>query len=385
MHQNIFKLAIVMASGLAACDESPATDSVTNLDETLTWENYSIDPPSGEVLSLLSDSPLLYPTRECRDVDTLDAEIPSESIEIGPDGTEQVCVWENTTGTVPDGNNFNQVAVCDKVFTQAPSWFVEPTQVHESDPSILEDEDYRTESDWVRDQIRSSGCACCHASSIKSGNTSGFDVDAPLVWTDTIENYQLAQMTGLYEEHRNFGFLDPAENHGFSRRDTMFPSTDPERMRDFFVAELERRGVPQSDMDEGERILQSFFSRLTEEPTDCVSPWTGFEDGKIIWNSDGGVRQIYLLREDAMTPGFPPVLDLPDGTLWALYVDPDGEPVLSGEVSLGEIPEGARQIIPADGSTPVLEDGVTYRLFATPDFQLIRELNCTFVHNNSSL
>ena len=70
-------------------------------------------------------------------------------------------------------------------------------------------------------------------------------------------------MTGLYDEHRNFGYLDPSENHGFSRKDTMFPTTDPERMRAFFVSELERRNVPQADLDEGERILQSFF--LSEE------------------------------------------------------------------------------------------------------------------------
>ena len=33
------------------------------------------------------------------------------------------------------------------------------------------------------------------------------------------------------------------------------------------------------------------------------------------------------------SPGFPPILDLPDGTVWALR-QPNGEPVLSGEVAL---------------------------------------------------
>ncbi len=374
-----------MTIGSTGCGQETETGQAEKPEETLTWDNYEIEPPTGEVLKLLNESPLLYPTRECQDLDTLDIDVPPESIEIAEDGTEQVCVWENTTGTVPEGHSFNEVADCDKVFTQAPSWFIKPSQLYESDPALMEDEAYRTESEWVAGQIRSAGCACCHASSIESGNTSGFDVDAPLVWTDTIKNHQLAQMTGLYPEHRNFGYLDPSENHGFSREDTMFPTTDPERMRAFFVSELARRNVPQADQDEGERILQSFFSRLTEAPTECVSPWTGFEEDKIIWPSDGGVRQMYLLEEDALTPGFPPVLDLPDGTVWALYVEPNGDPILSGEVALGDVPEGAKQIIPADGSTPVLEDGVTYRLFATPDFQLIRELNCSFVHNNPPL
>jgi len=375
---------VSMLPSLLSCESE--TEKASNAEaEPLTWENYSIEPPSGDVLSLLTESPLLYPTKECRNLSEIDAEIPADSIEISEDGTEQVCVWENTTGVVPEGLKYIEVGECDKVFTQAPSWFVEPSQLYETDPSIMDDVEYKTESDWVRSQIRSSGCACCHASSSESGNTSGFDIDAPFAWTDTIKNHQLAQMTGLYEEHRNFGYIDPEDNHGFSREDTMFPTTDPVRMRNFFVSELERRNVPQEDLDEGERILQSFFSRLLEEPTECISPWTGIEDGKVIWNSDGGIRQIYLLKEDANTPGFPPLLDLPDGTVWALYVQPDAEPLVSGEIGIGDIPDGTVQFIPEDGSMPVLEDGATYRLFATPDFQLIRELNCTFVYETTSL
>ena len=377
-------LAVLSSTGCDSDSDTGGAVQATDVEEPLTWENYSIEPPTGEVLALLTESPLLYPTKECTDVNDLDVTIPSEAVEISEDGIEQFCVWENTTGTVPEGLQYTQVAECDKVFTQAPSWFVQPTQLFETDPSIMDDEAYKTESDWVRDQIRSSGCACCHSSASESGNTSGFDIDAPFAWTDTIKNHQLAQMTGLYEEHRNFGYLDPAENHGFSREDTMFPTTDPERMRAFFVSELERRNAPQEDYDEGERILQSFFSRLLEEPTECFSPWTGIEDGKIIWDGDGSVRQIYVLKDDAQTPGFPPLLDLPEGTVWALYVNPDGEPIASGDIGIGEIPEGTQQFIPADGTPPQLEEGATYRLFATPDFQLIRELNCSLVHESTS-
>jgi len=114
-----------------------------------------------------------------------------------------------------------------------------------------------------------------------------------------------------------------------------------------------------------------------------VAPWTGIEDGTIIWNSDGGVRQLYLLKEDAVTPGFPPTEDMPVGTVWALYVKPDASPIVSGQVGIGDTPEGTEQVVPVDGVSPELEEGATYRLFATPDFQLIRELNCTFVHTTS--
>ena len=377
----------ISASGLCLLVSVMACDNTDNKDtsEARTWADYSVDPPSGEVLQLLNESPLLYPTKECHSTAQIDHAIPASSIETAADGSEQVCVWENTTGTVPEGMTFTDLADCSKVFTQAPSWFVEPRQVFESDPSILDDSSYREESDWVRDQIRSSGCACCHASSAGSGNTSGFDVDAPQAWTDSIENYQLAMISGIYPEHRFFGALPPDENHGFIRDETMFPSTDSNRMRDFFLSELERRNASQADFDEGERVLQSFFSRLFEAPTQCVSPWTGFEDDKIIWNSEGGVRQIYVLKENAETPGFPPTEDTPVGTVWALYVNPDAEPIGSGQIGLGEKPPGTTQFVPADGSAPVLEHGSTYRLFATPDFQLIRELNCTFVYKNSVL
>lgn len=374
--------ALCLLVCLSGCDDK--TSSTDSSDEN-TWADYSIEAPSGEVYKLLNESPLLYPTKECHPVDGIEQTIPESSIEVSSDGTDQVCVWENTTATVPEGLAFTDIADCSKVFTQAPSWFVEPRQVFESDPSILKDDSYTTEADWVRDQIRSAGCACCHASSVGSGNTSGFDVDAPQVWTDSIENYQLAMISGIYDEHALFGILEPDENHGFVRDDTMFPSTNPDRMRAFFLSELQRRNASQADFDEGERVLQSFFSRLFEEPTECISPWTGIEDDKIIWNSDGGVRQIYLLKENSETPGFPPTEDIPQGTVWALYVNADAEPIQSGQIELGAQPTGTTQFIPADGSKPELEHGSTYRLFATPDFQLIRELNCTFVYKNSIL
>jgi len=368
-----------MILGLLSCDEGKTAESPEN-----TWETYSIEPPSGDVLDLLNESPLLYPIKECRPVESIDGNVPEDAVTLSDDGQEEVCVWENTTGHAPEGLTFTQVADCSKVFTQAPSWFVEPAQMFPSDASILEDESYASESSWVRDEIRGSGCACCHASSVGSGHTSGFDVDAPQVWTDSFQNYQLAMISGMYDEHRYFGILDPEENHGFSRDDTMFPTTDPERMKSFFLSELERRNARQADFDEAERVLKSFFSRLFEEPTECVAPWTGIENGKIIWNDEGAARQIYVLQDDTETPGFPPTEDTPDGTVWALYVNPDAEPIASGQIEVGEVPPGTTQRIPADGSPPVLEDGVTYRLFATPDFQLIRQINCTFVHNNST-
>ena len=69
-------------------------------------------------------------------------------------------------------------------------------------------------------------------------------------------------------------------------------------------------------------------------------------DGTLLWNG-GAARQIYILEEGAQTPGFPPNLHLPEGTVWALFVDPaTGSPIEPGTLTPGEIPEGTFQAGP---------------------------------------
>ena len=196
-------------------------------------------------------------------------------------------------------------------------------------------------------------------------------------------NSQLIMVSGRFDEHRLFGAYGAEENNGFDREHTLFGSSDPDRMRAFFESEFERRGGTQDDVEHAGDTLASFFGRLSEESVPCVTPWEGMMDGLITWYGDGsshGVRQLYIQEEYSLIPGFPPNLDLPEGTVWALYANPDSDPMLSGTVALGEIPDGARQVVPADGSEPALVEGRTYRIFATADFMLIRDINCTFVH-----
>ena len=84
-----------------------------------------------------------------------------------------------------------------------------------------------------------------------------------------------------------------------------------------------------------------------------------------------------FLKPKRIRPDFHPILDKPEGTVWAFYVSPGAEAIPSGSIQLGQVPDGATQVIPADGSAPEFVSGHTYRLFATPDFQLIRAINCT--------
>jgi len=253
-----------------------------------------------------------------------------------------------------------------------------------SDPALLDDPGFSADLAWVQSQVRSSGCACCHASSVGSGNTSGFDVDAPEVWTDTMETYRLGMLTGILDDHRLFGALPASENHGFERIDTMFPSTDPERMRAFFVSEFDRRGGTDEDMDRAQLAFEAFFGKRFVDSEDCVTPFEGIEDGKLIWNGTSAARQVYVQELGSDIPGFPPSMDRPEGTVWALYVSPDGEPIESGALTLGEVPAGAYQAIPADGTAPAFEEGRSYRVYATPDFMLNRMVSCNFIYSASN-
>ena len=45
-------------------------------------------------------------------------------------------------------------------------------------------------------------------------------------------------------------------------------------MKAFFVAEFERRGE-QKDLEEADQGFDTFFGRLFEDFSECVSPWQG--------------------------------------------------------------------------------------------------------------
>ena len=154
-------------------------------------------------------------------------------------------------------------------------------------------------------------------------------------------------------------------------------STDPERMKAFFESELERRAYTEEDIEDAQGQFDALFGRMFTEVFDCIDPYEGVVDGTLLWNG-GAARQIYILEEGAQTPGFPPNLHLPEGTVWALFVDPaTGSPIEPGTLTPGEIPEGTFQAWPDDGSAPVFEEGTTYRFFAASDVMSSTEASCT--------
>jgi len=363
---------------LVGCASDEAKDSAaqpTELDRA--WAAYDISPPSDAVETWLNGTPFLWPEQVCVPVDSLQTLPASAERTTLDDGSEAVCFWDAFSGNTPEGMDFTDLSTCELAWTQGPPWFAKPERVHRSDDALLDDPAFVAELEWVRDQVRTSGCACCHASGVGSGHTSGFDMDAPGVWTDSMTNAQLAMGAGWFPEHGLFGHFSADLNHGFDRRDTLFASTDPDRMAAFFASEFERRGGTDADLDEAQGQFDALFGRLFDAPTECITPYEGWVDGVITWNSDTPVRQVYILELDAETPGFPPNLDRPNGTVWALYVEPTADPLAPGVLSPGEVPLGTVQMVPEDGPLQ-LTSGRTYRLYATPDVMIPSQLDCTF-------
>ena len=229
---------------------------------------------------------------------------------------------------------------------------------------------------WAQQEIRSSGCACCHSSQSGSNYASSWDADAPEVWTDTISNARLYLLSGRIPEHREFGAFSPEENHGARRENVMIPSSNPERLQAFFLSEFERRGGGEEDQADAQRQMDALFSRKAAEPRECISPFEGLIDGTLVWNSEQGARQVYIQELSSDIPGFPPNLDKPEGTVWAIRMPFDQEPILPGTLTPGQLPASAIQLIPADGSAPIFESGKQYRVFVTPDVMLLNLANC---------
>ncbi|MCO4773530.1 MAG: hypothetical protein KDA24_26085 [Deltaproteobacteria bacterium] len=360
---NFLRLTLVFCfcASLLGCDE---------------WAGWDIERPSDEARVILDATPFIQPQRVCVDPASVDAPADAELV----DG--QLCVWDMFSGAVPEGMRFSDVSSCEAPWTQGPPWFAKPARVYESPASLLDDEAWVAEATWVQEQVHAVGCGCCHASSSESGNTSGFDFDAPGVWTDTMTNAQLIMSGGYNDLHRLFGEVPVEDNHGFARSETLFPSTDPARLKAFFESEFERRGGTAEDIAESDAAFLALFGQVIEDRSECVAEFEGVDsDGVVYWNGDDSVRQILLMEVDADTPAFPPNLDRPEGTLWALYVDFEGTPIENGALRIGEVPDGTTQMVPENGPAPVLEDGVTYSIFAARDIMAGRVLNCTFTYS----
>lgn len=181
---------------------------------------------------------------------------------------------------------------------------------------------------------------------------------------DTFYDTGLALGAGWIDS-TSFGAYPPEENNGFDRRYGI-PSTNPERMRAFFAAELEHRGLGPEDFAEAEPFGGPLHDQLVYEPGACESGEGVDRDGRVTWTG-GAARYLYVLQAGSANPTIPPNLDLPEGTLWRVDVPVEGEPMASGDVAYGDTPVGRTQRFPTSGEPDPLVPGERYYLYVTKD------------------
>lgn len=78
-------------------------------------------------------------------------------------------------------------------------------------------------------------------------------------------------------------------------------------------------------------------------------------------------RYIYILEAGSANPTVPPNLDLPKGTLWRLDVPHWGEPIPTGSIRYGEVPQDLVQRFPNEGPPANLTSGKLYYLYVNRD------------------
>lgn len=322
-----------------------------------TWEPEGVcaDEDPGDSVDPGPSSPFIQPTLECRD--------PIEGEPAGQGEGGQVCTWQLISASTEPGRHFEDYGDCDVVYSQRP-YYPAPANDLTDDPR-MDEPAYVAELDWVREEIQASACVCCHSDSASAG-ASNWTIDAEGNWVGTFNDSGLAMAAGWIDSS-SFGMFDPEDNNGFDRRYGI-PSTDPERMRSFFVGELEHRGVSEAEFMDDAPFGGPLYAQLMYEPTACENDERVDRDGTIHWEG-GDARYVYVLEAGSANPTVPPNLDLPQGTMWRLDVPwTEAEALHNGEVVYGDVPGPMTQRIPADGSAPdVLSEGETYYLYVLSD------------------
>jgi hypothetical protein len=289
----------------------------------------------------------------------------------GPEG--QVCTPVSIAGATEPGRRFADYADCDVVRTQRPFWSAPPAREPDPNDPRLEDAQFAAELAWVTEQVAASGCTCCHDSS-SSSTVAQWDVAAAGVWLDTLSDPGLALFAGLADSSV-LGAYEPEDANGFARELTGVPSTDPERMQAFMLAELDARGISRAEAEAVPPFGGPIYENSVATPAACEAGEGVTPDGEVRWRGPAA-RYVYVLAEGSLNPGVPPNRDRPEGTLWRLDVPPDQAAIASG-LTYGTTPDGTLQVLPERSTAPALEAGVRYQLFVQLDVG-VPLANCLF-------
>ncbi|MFO0600627.1 MAG: hypothetical protein U0228_35290 [Myxococcaceae bacterium] len=318
-----------------------------------------VDPDSSTGVGLPT---FQWPERVCKDP------LPGEPA--GQSEGGKVCTWEMISAATEEGRAFDQYASCDRVRTQRP-YYSAPTRVDATaDDARLNDPAYATELAWVKKQINSTACVCCHSTRAPQG-PSNWHVDQPGNFMNGFYNRGLAMGAGWIDT-TSFGTYPADQNNGFHRTspsapgETIFVTTDLARMKRFFEGELAYRGIKREDfppMSYGAGPLDDQRAYVAQA---CTNGEGVAADGTMTWRL-GAARYVYVMEATSSPPGVPPNLDMPAGVLWRFDVPWTGTAVASGSVKYGVVPEGATLRAPLMGPAPALESGKQYYLYVMAD------------------
>lgn len=284
-----------------------------------------------------------------------------------PGGTER-CTWQAIGGCAPEGERYLDYAACGSVLTQRPYAPVPPSGFETpADDPLREDPDYLREVEWVRSQAESCGCVCCHSESVAPRGASVWDTEREGIWTDSFTPTGLAQGAGWLDTSV-LGAFPESENNGFNREVTVLPTTNVERMVNFFSNELARRGYTEADFEGDSPIGGPLYSQRIFEPTACELGEGVNIAGEVYW-SGGRARYVYVLEEGSDNPSTPPNLDLPEGVIWRLDVDHRRSGIKTG-ITYGVTPRGTSRAFPTDSDPTTLEEGRRYYLYVLQDIAI---------------
>lgn len=290
-----------------------------------------------------------------------------------PDAGEQVCVWESIHGATKEGRSFRDDVQCSNSMSGRPYYpKVSDPRFDQPDPRRT-DAAYLAEEAWVRSQINATSCVCCHSAAAPEG-ASIFDVDRDGSLANQLTDRGIGHGSALVNSIP-LGAFPAAINNGFAKSDyehpdySVFLSTDPARMKRFWLREAEHRGLTAASFDG----VPDGFGPLSEQLYFKPEPCTGTEDiaadGTITWGR-GRARYVYVMEATAHSPTVFPNLNLPADTLWRLDVPPEGTPLSSGTVKYGVAPEGTSQRFPVAGAPSALISGRQYFLYVSADQML---------------
>lgn len=170
---------------------------------------------------------------------------PREGEPAGTGEGGKVCTWQAMAGCTEPGRNFADYADCAPLLPVRGYYPAPPAPETAPDPR-MQDPEYAAAVAWMKQQIEACSCVCCHQASKTPAGAVIWDTEFEGNFINSFSPWGLAFMAGFVDSSI-LGSIDAAENNGFSREITGMPTTDIDRVVEFFTAELEHRGYTPED------------------------------------------------------------------------------------------------------------------------------------------